>query len=192
MKNLLGVVLCGGQSTRMGTDKGLMSIEDTQWAKHTANIMEELGIPVVLSINGSQRKNYTMLFPSEQCIADHNIHARGPLQGLLSIHQEYPTQDILLMACDMIDMDKLTLCHLINKYQSEPTFDFYVYQHKEHLEPFCGIYTSRGLLVIMNKINDNGLMNFSFQDILGKGNTKKIRSTDIKPFKNYNKISDIE
>ena len=191
MKNLIGCVLCGGQSIRMGTDKGLISVEDTPWAKLSANKMEELNIPVVFSVNQNQLSNYKALFPTEQCITDHNINVEGPLKGLLSIHQEYPTLDILMMACDMIDMDKLTLSHLINIYQTEPNHDYYVYKHQDLIEPFCGIYTSGVLKNVMESIDNESFQDFSFQHILAIGNTKTIIITDNAPFKNYNKVSDI-
>ena len=58
MENLLGVILCGGESKRMGTDKGLRSIGNTIWAKHVANKLHALHIPIIYSVNQQQVNTY--------------------------------------------------------------------------------------------------------------------------------------
>ena len=42
MKDILGVVLCGGKSKRMGSDKGLKKIDDKTWAEHIAAVVVQL------------------------------------------------------------------------------------------------------------------------------------------------------
>ena len=34
---MVGVILCGGQSTRMGSDKGLLSTDGISWAQDAIN-----------------------------------------------------------------------------------------------------------------------------------------------------------
>ena len=51
MENLLGVVLCGGQSKRMGSDKGLLVKDGKPWAMCIADKLEKAALPVVVSIN---------------------------------------------------------------------------------------------------------------------------------------------
>ena len=52
--NLIGVVLCGGKSSRMGSDKGLLKLNDKTWAELAVKKMEQLRIPVYVSINETQ------------------------------------------------------------------------------------------------------------------------------------------
>src|SRR5688572_3311299 len=153
MKNLLGVVLCGGESKRMGSDKGLMQKDGTSWAGLVANKITSLDIPVVFSINQQQSETYSALFSRDKLIID-NIEIQGPLKGLLSVHQKYPQRDILLMACDLIDMDQTTLRQLIREFELRNEFDFFVYQG-DFAEPFCAIYTSRGLAPVLEKAKDH-------------------------------------
>lgn len=135
MKNLIGAVLCGGKSTRMGTDKGLIPQNEENWASAAVNKMRFLDIPIILSINDSQKEKYGQIFSNLHLVTDHDIHAHGSLQGLLSIHLEYPENDILLIACDMLNIDAKTLGHLIEIYHTEPEFDFYAYHHEQALGP---------------------------------------------------------
>ena len=178
MKNLIGAVLCGGKSVRMGMDKGLIAKNEETWASVTINKLSHFDIPVVLSINDSQQEKYRVKFPKSHLIVDHSIQAAGALQGLLSIHLEYPEKNILLLACDMQNMNSETIQNLLSIYIYEPNFDFYAYQHKMAFEPFCAIYTSTGLKPIKELVDIHALQNFSFQHVLHAGKTKCIDIVD--------------
>jgi molybdopterin-guanine dinucleotide biosynthesis protein A len=186
MKNLLGAILCGGESRRMGSDKGLIEQDGKTWAGLVAEKLLALQIPVVISINELQYEAYSKLFASEELIVD-NLDLKGPIKGLLSVHQKYPHKDILLMACDLIDMDETTLNNLIVQYRATNEFDFFVYQ-ENFAEPFCAIYTKRGLEPVLGKAQRHSLVKFSFQTILDEGNTLRIPIINKSSFRNYNAI----
>ena len=46
MKDILGVLLCGGKSKRIGSDKGLKKIDDKTWAEPIAALFIQLDIPL--------------------------------------------------------------------------------------------------------------------------------------------------
>ncbi|MCC9137481.1 molybdenum cofactor guanylyltransferase [Pontibacter silvestris] len=189
MDKFLGVVLSGGESKRMGRDKGLLPIHDTHWAKFIEQKLLALQIPVVVSVNSMQVESYSKLFSAEQLVVD-TVAVEGPLKGLLSVHQKYPECDLLLMACDMIEMETSTLNRLVQVYQANPLFDFCVYQQAEFAEPFGGIYTSDGLKNVMKKLACGTLTKFSMRSVLDTGNTKRVvlEHTNRNSFKNYNSL----
>ncbi len=47
---MIGLILCGGQSSRMGSDKGLLKLEAKTWAQTAIDKMEILHIPVKISV----------------------------------------------------------------------------------------------------------------------------------------------
>jgi len=47
---MLGIILCGGESSRMGTDKGLLIKDQKTWTRATFEKLELLSIPVKISI----------------------------------------------------------------------------------------------------------------------------------------------
>jgi molybdenum cofactor guanylyltransferase len=191
MENLLGVILCGGESKRMGADKGLLPIRNTIWAKHIHEKLAKFHIPVVYSVNPLQLDNYREEVSPELLVID-NVDVDGPLKGLLSVHQQYPGKDLLLLACDMLDMDAATIDNLLREYSRDNQYDFYVYQDGDFVQPFCGIYTNTGMEKVGGRIMIGRLDNYSLQAILEEGATLKLPLLTRHVFRNYNSSADIE
>lgn len=181
---LLGIVLCGGESKRMGRDKGLLTLTSGQtWASRALTLIESLGIPCVLSVNARQLEAYGDLFGIEKLVVD-SLDVPGPLGGILSIHRRYPDKDLLPLACDMIRMDKETLTTLISAYKETPA-DFYVYRlaGNAFAEPFPGIYRGEAL----GRIGQDGPV--SPQRLLKAGGlTHYIPTNDADVFTNVNSL----
>src|SRR5438094_4055784 len=185
MKSILGVILCGGQSKRMGTDKGLLPINNTIWALYVADKLSFLHCPIVFSINEKQLKDYSHHISPEYLILDNNNFG-GPLRGLLSVNISFPENDLLLLACDMLELDRFTLENVLQIYREEHQYDYYVYQDDEFAQPFSGIYTAIGLKKLHGDIQSGSLTDFSMQSVLNNGLTKRIPIEHIKDYRNFN------
>lgn len=181
MQNLLGVVMCGGQSQRMGTDKGLIKQGDKTWAQLIFNKLQEQNIPVVVSVNQTQISAYSTIFSIDDLIVD-NQNIPGPLNGILSVHAIHPDKHILILACDMIDMDNATLQKLIDTYQTLSTHNYYAYHNTKFFEPLCAIYTAQELTAL----KETDLSNYTLQRILKIGNTSILQITNPEAFTNRN------
>jgi molybdopterin-guanine dinucleotide biosynthesis protein A len=191
MENLLGVILCGGESKRMGTDKGLLPIRNTIWAKHMHEKLAMFHIPVVYSVNRVQALSYREEILPELLVVD-NAEVEGPLKGLLSVHQQFPDKDLLLLACDMLDLDAITIDNLLQEYIRDNQYDFYVYQDADFAQPFCGIYTRTGMEKVAGRIMIGRLKTYSLQGILDEGCTLRLPIRSQHVFRNYNSNADIE
>lgn len=194
MDSLTGVILCGGQSTRMGRDKGLILQGNTPWAEYMAEKLLPFQIPVVFSVNQRQLEAYSTQIPGRFILDD--LDLPGPLNGLLSVHKQLPSRDLLLLACDMPDLDTSTIGGVIDAYHSAtrqiPAVDinlapdFYVYQLEAFAQPFCGIYTSKGLSKALQAAINGQTIDYSFQSLLKSGRTMRLRADSSGPFRNYN------
>ena len=190
---MTGVVLCGGQSLRMGADKGLLQYSDCAvWAQHTYNTLAALNIPVVVSVNNHQVKRYAAFFEAQQLVHDNpRLHIGGPLKGILSVYAKYPKEDLLILACDMIRMEPPPLLHLIKSVNTD--VDAFVFRNDNRAEPLCAVYTSRALhklydLYIHNHLQKHS-MHYALQQLI-------VLYEDVLPewenfFSNYNSREDL-
>src|SRR6478609_4900993 len=102
---MIAVVLCGGQSMRMGTDKGLIKQDSITWSELACNKLASLQLPVVLSVNKQQYRAYAAIHQSTLLIQDDDaLDIGGPLKGILSVHLQAAEKDLMVLACDMPDM----------------------------------------------------------------------------------------
>ena len=67
---MIGVLLCGGQSTRMGKDKGLLFSQKKTWAEIMREKFEQISIPSFLSINSAQKEEYLHYFNEVDLVVD--------------------------------------------------------------------------------------------------------------------------
>lgn len=182
------VVLCGGQSKRMGSDKGLLPIGAGTWAQHAFEKLLKLNIPVLISVNSEQVNTYRQHFSDDMLVTD-QVEAEGPLTGLLSVHLNYPADDLLLLACDMTEMDMDTLVNLKDSTTKFPGFDYYVYMHNEFMEPLCAVYSSGALKKLLAELRSNNLTKFSLHRLIKQANYKALPVKDIEKFNNHNSVN---
>lgn len=183
-ERLLGVVLCGGESKRMGSDKGLLQDNGKIWAEKISEKLKHQNIPVVISINRDQQAVYGKILNQEELVID-QLPMHGPLNGLLTVHQQFPSKDILLMACDLIDMNDIILKELITAYEQN-VGDYFAYEEDDFFQPLCAIYTSDAIGSLLERLTSGSLANYSFQYILNNGRTYRLHSSLKKAFTNYN------
>ncbi len=139
---MIGLVLCGGNSSRMGQDKGLLLRNKITWAAHAYNVLTQLSIPTYVSVNPHQQEQYSAIFSPAYCIVDRaSLQVHGPVLGLLTAHLQHPAKDILVLACDMPLMQHDAIAHLLAHYSNHSV----VYTNNNHIEPLCGIYTATSL-----------------------------------------------
>jgi molybdopterin-guanine dinucleotide biosynthesis protein A len=193
----------------MGRDKGSLLKEGIPWARFIADKLLPFQLPIVFSINPKQQDVYSRAIPEGQFVPDalNDLPVTGPLQGLLSVHAQFPSSDLLLLACDMLDLDEPTIRKIIDLYlldgmreeqhrkqrdgsNDDPSgeHDFFVYERVSFIQPFCGIYTSRGLTPLYTLALEGSLRDFSLQSVLKKGRTRRIPIDRMEAFGNYNSL----
>ncbi|HMG81916.1 MAG TPA: molybdenum cofactor guanylyltransferase [Ferruginibacter sp.] len=190
---MTGVVLCGGQSTRMGTDKGMLQKDATTWAQLAFNKLAALSIPVVLSVNQQQQIAYSNFLDSSSLIIDDtNLAIGGPLHGILSVHTQFPSSDLFVIACDMIAMETAVLQHLYN-HSFATNKDAVVFMNENRAEPLCGIYKVTGLNKIKVLYEQGELKRHSMMYVLELLGGDYLETPDewVMSFDNYNEPGEV-
>ena len=177
-ESLTGLVLCGGMSTRMGVDKGLIHEDGEPWFIRTGNLVTSFDIPVLYSIRSEQASLYSTYVESNSLIIDTAI-SEGPLRGVFSGFKFTHAKALLVIACDMQALKPLTIQSLLDAYKVDE-HDFYAYSDGKFYQPFPGIYTRVGL----QKMPEAK----SLQQLLQMGITCPLRISDDTMFQNYNQL----
>ncbi len=186
---MLAIILCGGRSTRMGTDKGLLKAGEKSWVQAAAEKMQELNLPVYISVNAEQAPAYSELFTAEKLILDDSaLDVHGPLRGVLTVHQHFPMQDLFTLACDLPLMELPVLQQLLDVYHGDSTDAAFVFTNDGEPEPLCAIYSARGLAHIRTMREQQQLTKHSMKFILEHVDTCYIplEEHQKKAFQNFN------
>lgn len=132
----IGHIASGGQSNRMGTDKGLLTFHQKPQRYHQYDMLRAYCPNVFLSVNEQQSSG---IRDGYEYLTDHSQYAdSGPIAALLSCFDTYPTKNILLIGCDypLLTVDELDrFCVMI---QDKP-MAFYD-QSSGYFEPLLAWY----------------------------------------------------
>ena len=186
---MIGVILCGGQSTRMGTDKGMIKLHANTWAQSAVDKMLLLKLKVVLSVNPTQYQDYLSVFKEEQLIKDNaELPVKGPLAGVLSVHVQYPDDDLFVLACDMPLMETVMLNELLLAALKYTENEAFIFSNEGQPEPLCAIYTAKGLSAVLQLLKANKLPRHSMKFVLEHISTISIALAEEqkKYFRNFN------
>ncbi len=93
----LAVILSGGRSRRMGSDKGLLAYHAVDQVSYLWRLLESQGLEVVLSVRDGQYGE--SLWPGLSRCYDRFLDC-GPLGAIASVQWQWPHRPILLLPCD--------------------------------------------------------------------------------------------
>ncbi len=92
--SVIGVVLAGGQSSRMGQDKALLQLPNGKTLlKHSIELLNHLDLNEIVVSRATRPKEVT---PDISCIAD-QIFNLGPLSGIAAVINARPNAHALLI-----------------------------------------------------------------------------------------------
>ena len=95
-KNITGIILSGGKSTRMGENKSLMKLGDRTVIEHTLLLMQSLFSDVILITNTPDEYKFLNI-PLYEDVYKY----RGPLAGIHSGLINSITEENFVISCDI-------------------------------------------------------------------------------------------
>jgi molybdenum cofactor guanylyltransferase len=109
----IGLVLCGGQSGRMGTDKSMLQYFDKPQRYHVYDMLQPLCEAVFIS---GKKQQAGSIEPGYSFVADNDSYQdAGPIAALLTAFESLPQKHLLLIGCDypfltVAELEKFSTC----------------------------------------------------------------------------------
>jgi molybdopterin-guanine dinucleotide biosynthesis protein A len=149
---LFGLVLSGGKSTRMGMDKGTLAYHGKPQREYLYDLLDNYCARTFLSIRSEQRSE----FVNGQHLIIDNDAFRGPFNGLLSAHDQYPDKAWIVLACDLPLMNLKTIETLIGAWDQSGDATALATRESGLPEPLAAIWEPCGLAKAKKYIEDTG------------------------------------
>ncbi|WP_278020951.1 molybdenum cofactor guanylyltransferase [Flavobacterium ginsengisoli] len=150
-------ILCGGKSTRMQSEKGLVLFQGKPFIEHIIQAILPITDRIKL-ITSSKEYDYLGYEKIPDLIAD-----KGPLGGIFTALSHSETKFNLILSCDIPLISTELLQELISKHTKEAEITVFASESKTH--PLIGIYSKNIVATIKEAIDSNEL---KMMDLLAK------------------------
>ncbi len=138
-QTLATLILAGGKSSRMGTDKALVPYKGVPMLQRVYQVAAECTEQVYVLTPWKER--YQNILPSDCNYLIESQSGKGPVNGLSEGLEQISADWILLLACDLPLLNIEILQSWINKLPQIPTSTLaLVPQRSQIWEPMCGFY----------------------------------------------------
>jgi molybdopterin-guanine dinucleotide biosynthesis protein A len=153
------IILAGGQSSRMGRDKALITVEGIPLLQRTCEIALQCASQVFVVT--SSTRNYSKVVPDRCYVIQERLlpgesKPQGPLigftQGLIQIETEW----VLLLACDLPRLNKTILQRWGEQLIGIDGAIALLPQGEKGWEPLCGFYQTACLASLTQFIDQGG------------------------------------
>lgn len=176
---LYGLVLCGGESSRMGSDKSLLTYYKKPQREHLYEMLQSFCSEVFISCSSEQSAGMDINLPA---ITDLQLYRNiGPIGALLTAFSIYPDNDFIVTGCDYPFISGKDLVHFISSLkQNKPASAFYNCENDLY-EPILAYYSSECCNLLKEQFR---VKNYSLQYFLRSVEAEKYYPSDLNLLKN--------
>lgn len=195
------IILCGGQSRRMGQDKGSMIIQDKPMIKHILSTLNHHIDEAIIVLNDKSRVDrYSEFINSNDysyqiTFLEDKIKNKGPLPGIMTGLGKINSNYALVLPCDSPYVSEKYIETIFS--QIDVNYQAIVPYHDETnrlktSEPLHSIYKKEIIADIEKLVNDDIL---HIKGLIEKIDTKFVlidnKKIEKKEFRNLNRPEDI-
>ena len=146
-KDITGVILAGGKSTRMGSNKSFLTLGGITVIERVVNLMKDQFSSVILITNQPEEYSFLNLPIFE------DIHKDiGPLSGIHSALINSNTEMNFIISCDIPLMTPGVIKYLVEYPTQKPII---ITRADNFIQQLCGVYTKSLLPLIETIIKEN-------------------------------------
>ncbi len=159
---ITAIILSGGKSSRMGTDKALLKINDNDLLSRAIEVCQPVCSRIIISSNNPKhRKSGIHVVPDE-------IQNCGPMGGVYACLKQSSTDWGFVLSVDAVFVEPKFIEFLITEIDA---FDAVVPVHSKGIEPLIAFY-HRNCLPEMEGMLKKG--DFKMRNLFSKINVKYI------------------
>jgi len=97
---LSGAILSGGQSSRMGQEKGLVRLGGEPLIRHVARALANVADEIVVAVAKGRAEEYVRVLDGDFVLAEDREADVGPLEGLITALSSARGDYVLVSPCD--------------------------------------------------------------------------------------------
>lgn len=141
---LYGLVLAGGKSSRMGTDKGLKLWHKKPQRYHMADLLSHICTKTFISCRADQVDSIARPY---EYIIDKDTEG-GPLGAIAGAQKLHPQHAWLIVACDLPLLDLKTLQYLNKERNAAAVATSFISPHDQLPEPLIAIWEPKSAATV--------------------------------------------
>lgn len=142
---IYGLVLAGGKSTRMQTDKGSLQYHGTTQREYLYHMLSQYCQKVFVSTSREQTAGLEGKFP----LIEDRFLGLGPMGGILSALQRAPDKAWMVVACDLPFLSATTITTLMQRRDATKTATAFRNAEDQLPEPLAAIWEPRSYSVLL-------------------------------------------
>ena len=148
LKDTTAVLLAGGKSSRMGSDKGFVEFRNKPMASHILEVISNIFSEVIVISNTDS------YIDSGFRVFRDAITEKGPAGGIVTAFEHVNSEWIFVIACDM---PLITTEAILKLHEAKKNSEICLPKLYEGVEPLCGFYHISIHEKLMGLIHNNVL-----------------------------------
>jgi len=185
-RDVYGLVLAGGQSRRMGSDKALLQRGGKSQLAYLHELVAAVTSKTFVSTRVDQQDEPQRAQYSQIVDRYENI---GPAAGILSAMDTCPDVDWLVVACDLPNIERGTLDFLLSKRDRGNPFVAFKSSHDGLPEPLCALYLEGAADIVRGFVDEGSVCP---RKMLIRSNTLLLEQPDPAALDNINTPDDLQ
>lgn len=169
--SITGVILAGGQSSRMGQNKALMSLGGERLIDRVVSVMR-CAFPHLLMVTNTPEVYRDLAVPMVGDV----FPGKGSLGGMYSAVYHSPTPCCLVVACDMPFLQSAVLHYLAEQMAD---YDVVIPDVLGELQPLHALYRKTCLQPMLRRLEAN---RFKITGFFPEVQVRVVREEELRPF----------
>ncbi|WP_080055871.1 NTP transferase domain-containing protein [Spirosoma aerolatum] len=182
MSKLNGLILTGGRSTRMGTDKSQLIYHGKSQRDHLTELLRPYCSVVFWSVNTTQETELEVAGKLQLRLVD-RYDLPGPINGILSAFAYDPQAAWFVVACDMPLISLKSIDALVKGRNPAKLATVFYDSDGQLPEPLLGIYEPAFGPVLLQAVAEGA---YSPRQILLQNDIRLLTAPDVRELTNIN------